>query len=60
VQLLIWKSIGNLTNSWGEFVEGIVRPSVIRIFNERNINIERIANRETSHKGGEAMEIYRS
>ena len=57
VQLLIWKSIGNLTNSWGEFVEGIVRPSVIKIFNERDINIERIANRETSHKGGETMEI---
>ena len=51
------KLIGNLTNSWGEFVEGIVRPSVIKIFNERDINIERIANRETSHKGGETMEI---
>ena len=51
------KLIGNLTNSWGEFVEGIVRPSVIKIFNERNINIERLAIRETSHKGDETMEI---
>lgn len=51
------KLIGKLTNNWGEFVEGIVRPSVIKIFNERSINIERIANRETSHKGGETMEI---
>ena len=49
--------IGNLTNSWGEFVEGIVRPSVIKMFNEKNININRLAIRETSHKEDETMEI---
>ncbi len=51
------KMVGNLTNSWGEFVEGIVMPSVIQMFNERNIEIEKVGQRMKSHKGGETMEI---
>ena len=51
------KQIGKLTHSWGEFVEGIVKPSVVKMFNERNIDIERVTSRSTSHKGGDTMEI---
>ena len=51
------KQIGKLTNNWGEFVEGIVKPSVIKMFKERNIDIERVNSRSTSHKGGDTLEI---
>jgi hypothetical protein len=51
------KLVGRLSNSWGEFVEGLVIPSVIRMFAERDIEIERVGPRVKSHKGGETMEI---
>ena len=51
------KMVGNLTNSWGEFVEGMVIPSVTQIFNERNIDIEEVHSRSKSRKGSETMEI---
>jgi hypothetical protein len=49
--------VGRLGNRWGEFVEGLVLPSVIGMFAERNIEIERIFPRAKSRKGGETMEI---
>jgi hypothetical protein len=51
------KMVGRVTNSWGEFVEGIVIPSVIQMFNERNIEIERVSQRVKSRKSGNTMEI---
>ena len=51
------KMVGNLTNSWGAFVEGIVMPSVLKIFNKRNIDIEEVYSRSKSRKGSETMEI---
>jgi hypothetical protein len=51
------KMVGNLTNSWGAFVEGMVIPSVVKIFNERNIDIEEVYSRAKSRKKNETMEI---
>jgi hypothetical protein len=51
------KMVGRLGNSWGEFVEGIVIPSVLQMFNKRNIKIERVSSRSKSRKGGNTMEI---
>jgi len=51
------KQIGKLTHSWGEFVEGIVLPSVIGMFAKRNIEIKRVYQRPESHKDGETMEM---
>ncbi len=49
--------VGRLGNRWGEFVEGMVMPSVIKMFNERNIDIEEVHSRSKSRKGSETMEI---
>jgi hypothetical protein len=51
------KMMGNLTNSWGTFVEGMVMPSVLKIFNERGIDIEEVYSRAKSRKKDETMEI---
>lgn len=51
------KMVGNLTNSWGAFVEGMVLPSVVKMFNERGIDIEEVYSRAKSRKKAETMEI---
>jgi hypothetical protein len=51
------KMVGNLTNSWGAFVEGMVMPSVVQIFNERGIDIEEVFSRAKSRKKDKTMEI---
>jgi hypothetical protein len=49
--------IGRLTGRWGEFVEGLIAPSIVEIFNKRGIDIENIYQRATAHKGADTMEI---
>jgi hypothetical protein len=44
------KMVGNLGNRWGEFVEGMVKPGMLRMFKDRNINIAQVYERCVSHK----------
>lgn len=49
--------VGNLTDGWGKFVEGLVAPSVPELFKELNINITGINERALRRLNGREMEI---
>ncbi|CAN2039193.1 DUF3782 domain-containing protein [Candidatus Magnetomoraceae bacterium gMMP-15] len=51
------KNIDNLGGKWGKFVEGLVAPGVIRMFNERGIEIESTSQRVKVSRGSDKMEI---
>ena len=51
------KSIGRLTNRLGEFVEEAVRPSAVRLFRERVIDIHEVQQNVTAKRDGETLEI---
>ncbi len=51
------RSIGRLTNRLGEFVEEAVRPSAVRLFRERGIDIHEVQQNITAKRDGEALEI---
>ena len=45
------------TGQWGKLVEALVEPSVLRLFQERNIQVIDTAQRLKTTKNGEQMEI---
>jgi hypothetical protein len=49
--------VNSLTDKWGRFVEGLVAPGVIRMFQERGINIEQTFQRAGALSNGKKMEI---
>ena len=49
--------IGRLTNRLGEFIEEIVRPGVVRLFQERGIDVHVVSRNVTATRDGESMEI---
>jgi hypothetical protein len=49
--------VNSLTDKWGRFVEGLVAPGVIRMFQERGINIEQTFQRAGALRDGKKMEI---
>jgi len=51
------KRIGEITGKWGRFVEGLVVPGMISLFEKRGIQIERISQRVRVRKQGGEMEI---
>lgn len=51
------KQIAKLTDSWGQFVEGIVEPSIPKLFEEYGIRIAGTHQRAKRHKNGEELEI---
>jgi len=51
------KKIGALTGKWSKFVEGLVAPAVERLFTERGIVVDKVAQRVKTHRNGETMEI---
>ena len=51
------KKVGDLGNKLGEFVEGMVRPGLVRLFNERGIPIEQMAQRLEAVRDGQKMEV---
>ena len=57
VQKEVNKSIGRLTNRLGEFVEEAVRPSAVRLFRERGIDVHEVHQNVTSDREGAAFEI---
>jgi hypothetical protein len=50
-------SVGRLTSRLGEFVQEAVRPSAVRLFRERGIDIHEVHQNITSKRDGEALEI---
>lgn len=50
-------SIGRLGNRLGEFVEEAVRPSAVRLFRERGLDIHEVQQNVSAKRDGEGIEI---
>ena len=50
-------SIGRLGNRLGEFVQEAVRPSAVRLFRERGIDVHEVQQNITAKRDGEELEI---
>ena len=51
------KAVNSLTTRWGRFVEEMVEPAVVRLFQERGIDVTQTMSRLKSQRPGAAMEI---
>jgi hypothetical protein len=51
------KQIGGLGNRLGEFVEGVVRPGLVRLFQERGIDVHRTLRDVGGDKNGLALQV---
>ena len=51
------KAVSALTSRWGQFVENLVKPAAIRIFQERGITVTQTLRRLEMKRSGIAMEI---
>ncbi len=51
------RAVNGLTTRWGRFVEELVRPAVVRLFQEKGININRTVLRMHSDRENIPMEI---
>lgn len=51
------EQMGKLGNRLGEFVEWQVRPAVVRLFQERGIDVHEFYPEASARRGGEAIEI---
>jgi hypothetical protein len=50
-------AIGRLGNRLGEFVEEMVRPAVVRLFQQRGIAVHQVSRGVYAERDGDAMEI---
>jgi hypothetical protein len=51
------ESIGRLGNKLGDFVEEMVRPAAVRLFQERGIDVHEVHQNINSRRGGEGIEV---
>ena len=51
------KAVNSLTSRWGRFVENLVAPGVLRLFQERGIAVQEVHQRMKSRRGRENLEI---
>ncbi len=52
------EKLENLIGTWGKFVEGLVEPAAIKMFQERGIEVEEVSlNRKVKKNGQVLMEI---
>jgi len=51
------KNVGRLTNRLGEFVEEAVRPSAVKLFRERGIDVHEVQQNIVVKRDGEGLEI---
>ncbi|MFM7885001.1 MAG: DUF3782 domain-containing protein, partial [Microcystis panniformis] len=51
------EAVNNLTTRWGRFVEEMVEPAVVQLFQERGIDVTQTMRRLKSRRPGAAMEI---
>ena len=53
----VGKQIGDLGNRLGEFVEGVVRPGLVRLFRERGLDVRETHQEVVSERHGRKAEI---
>jgi hypothetical protein len=53
----IGEQIGGLGNRLGEFVEGVVRPGLVRLFRERGLDVHRALHDVGGDKNGVALQV---
>jgi len=53
----VGRQLGGLGNRLGEFVEGVVRPGLVRLFQERGIDVRRTLRDVSGDKNGIALQI---
>jgi len=51
------KAVEALTTRWGRFVEELVEPAVLRLFQEKGIDVKEVHPRARTKRQGFAMEI---
>ena len=51
------KAVDALTTRWGRFVEELVEPAVLRLFQEKGIDVKEVYPRARTKRQGAAMEI---
>ncbi len=51
------KAVDGLSTRWGRFVEGLVEPAVLNLFQQRGIDIKYVYPRAKTRQAGLAMEI---
>jgi hypothetical protein len=51
------KTVDALTSRWGRFVENLVAPAVLRLFQERGFNVQEVYQRVRSARGSRNLEI---
>jgi hypothetical protein len=51
------REVAGLTTRWGQFVENLVEPAVVRLFQERGIQVKETAQRKISNRLEAHMEI---
>ena len=51
------RRFGDLGNRLGEFVEGMVKPAAVRLFQERGIAVHEVHSRTTITRGNDTVEI---
>ncbi|MFQ4137832.1 DUF3782 domain-containing protein [Nodosilinea sp. PGN35] len=51
------RAVDGLTTRWGQFVENLVEPAVLRLFQERGIDVQEVTRRMRSQRRGAEMEI---
>lgn len=51
------REVGAIAGKWGRFVEGLIAPGAVAMFEERGIEIDRIFQRVNARKNGDRMEI---
>lgn len=51
------KMVGQLTDSWGKFVEGLVAPSIPQLFKKLGIRMPTIYQRAKAERNGDYLEI---
>ena len=51
------KALGDIGNRLGEFVEEMVSPAIVRLFQERGIDVQKVYRRATARVNGEFVEI---
>ena len=51
------QAIGQLGGRWGEFIESMVKPAVVRLFQQRGLAVHEVHHHLTSKRNGLAAEI---
>jgi len=51
------EAVNNLSSRWGKFVENLVAPAVLKLFQERGILVERTYQRMKAPRGKQNLEI---